>query len=258
MMSGAEHAGATVLHSCFDKKFEAANFKWEGTCGEDVTKICYDEDGWKMDGTQCSKGCTGVATYAQIDKLHQECEKQAQKEYIKSGGNTDEWDMAMMDGAATQGGAMMETCFDLEFAKKGYAWEGQCKDNTATICWEGGWLMDGTQCECLNVVTSKQLDAIHEICDKAARKEFVKGGGDTMDWDMAMADGAADAGTDMMLSCFVSVFLPPTRAIFYYLFLTHPRSLVLSFSRSLVLSFFFFPRILLFKFHFLHSTGQRI
>ena len=67
MMSGAEHAGATVLHSCFDKKFEAANFKWEGTCGEDVTKICYDEDGWKMDGTQCSKGCTGVATYAQID-----------------------------------------------------------------------------------------------------------------------------------------------------------------------------------------------
>ena len=131
-MEGAETAGVDMMHSCFDKKFDAAGYKWEGTCGEDPTKICFDEEGWTMNGDTCKKGCKGVATHDQIDALHKECDNQGKQEFIKGGGSLDDWDVARIDGAADKGGAMLMDCFDTEFAKKGYKWESTCDDD-ATV-----------------------------------------------------------------------------------------------------------------------------
>ena len=205
-MEGAETAGVDMMHSCFDKKFDAAGYKWEGTCGEDPTKICFDEEGWTMNGDMCKKGCKGVATHDQIDALHKECDNQGKQEFIKGGGSLDEWDVARIDGAADKGGAMLMDCFDTEFAKKGYKWESTCDDDAALVCTTGGWSIYGGQCKCPGVVTMSQIDDIHVGCDEKGRIEFVKGGGDAGEWDISKDHVAADAGTDMLGSCFDKEF----------------------------------------------------
>ena len=206
MMGGAGDAGIDMVSNCFDKAFENQNLKWDGTC--DGSDICYD-GGWKMDGTKCKKECTGFATMKQIDDIHAACDEKGKQEFIKGGGDSDQWGAAMDMSAASAGVDLMANCFDNEFTTKNYKWEGTC-DGTSKLCFEGGWEKDCStpqcQCKCNGVVTQKQIEEIDAKCDEASKQEYIKNGGAFDDWDMQKMMGAGLAGVQAMETCFDKKF----------------------------------------------------
>ena len=121
------------METCFDKKFKEQNLNWDGDCGGEV---CW-EGGYTMMG-MCAKGtkCTGFATMAQIDDIHNQCDETARTDYMKGGGKVDEWDVQMMEGAETAGVDMMHSCFDKKFDAAGYKWEGTCGEDPTKICFD--------------------------------------------------------------------------------------------------------------------------
>ena len=206
MNGGAGDAGIGMVSNCFDKAFENQNLKWYGTC--DGLNICYD-GGYKMDGTKCKKECTGFATMKQINDIHAACDEKGKQEFIKGGGDSDQWGAEMDKSAASAGVDLMANCFDKEFTTKNYKWEGTC-DGTSKLCFEGGWEMvcstPQCQCKCNGVVTQKQIEEIDAKCDEASKQEYVKNGGAAADWDMQKNLGAGLAGVKAMETCFDKKF----------------------------------------------------
>ena len=206
MMMGAGDSGAKAVENCFDTAFENQGLSWDGTC--DGSSTCFD--GWKNDGGKCTGPCSGAATMAQIDQIHMGCDEKGRKEFIKSGGDSEQWGNSLMEGAATKGVDMMASCFDTAFATAGYSWEGTCK-GTTKLCFEGGWEMECSTpqctCACENVVTHEQIQAIDNSCDLASEKEFIKNGGNGDEWEMMKMEGAGMAGIQSMETCFDKNFL---------------------------------------------------
>lgn len=118
--------GVKTITSCFDKQFESKGYRWAGTCRESNDEVCY-EGGSKMNGGSCD--CVGVVTTVQINAINIECNKKGQKDFIKGGGNSADWDAAKADGAALAGSGMFMGCFDKEFESLGYSWEGELAVN---------------------------------------------------------------------------------------------------------------------------------
>ena len=190
--------GVKTITSCFDKQFEAKGYRWEGTCRESSTEVCY-EGGSKMYGGWCD--CVGVVTAVQIDAIDIECNKNGQRDFVKGGGDSADWDAAKADGAALAGSGMFMGCFEKEFESLGYSWEGTCRTKTLVKCGMGGWADDYTECDCQGVITQSQSDAIDAKCDQQAFKKFTQSGGDVKIWEMEKEQGAMDAGAKILEGC---------------------------------------------------------
>ena len=104
--------------------------------------------------------CVGVVTAVQIDAIDIECNKNGQRDFVKGGGDSADWDAAKADGAALAGSGMFMGCFEKEFESLGYSWEGTCRTKTLVKCGMGGWADDYTECDCQGVITQSQSDAM--------------------------------------------------------------------------------------------------
>lgn len=108
-----------------EKSFKDNKYNWMGTCKGDAALEC-SNDGWTNIGTICE--CENVVTEAQLSAVQDKCDKQAEREFNKAGGDAQQWEEKKTQGAMLVMSSSLKSCFNKQMETKGLSWTGVCQD----------------------------------------------------------------------------------------------------------------------------------
>jgi hypothetical protein len=186
-IEGAVKIMGDSLKTCYSKQMENRGYKWTGTCGEpaEACKLDRLENVGRVtviDSLNFDKECTcvGTITDAQMLEIETTCDDKARKDFMKSGGDPEDFDSSKLKASTKTYTATHTTCADKLLKAKGVSLEGICKGSTTDKCVGGYMVLPPYKvCECEGAATPAQMDEIFKACMKKASEAFVIGGGST-------------------------------------------------------------------------------
>ncbi len=208
-VKAAENAAVNAAENCFDTKFAEKSYSWTGTCDgtDECTVDYYDGSGEKTDGSgRCTGACTGQVGEEELQELHAECAADARADFIKAGGDANDFLTSAKKGARDALANTAGNCYDRKFAAANYSEDGDCGGVACYVDYYDGtsWMNNGTKCgvPCAGYVTEAMMDAIHMDCEQESRQKFIESGGSAVDFEAAKGEAAMGAIAMEGASCF--------------------------------------------------------